>query len=731
MAKNKKLKIAVVHDHLGFSGGGERTVLMLAKYLGADFITAYAQSQVFPELQKDLEGKLKVLTKNIIRTRVVRFFWLRGLFFFNRRMFKNYDILIASSQTATEVVAHYSRRDALRIVYTHSTPRRIFDMYEMSKDMYPYFLRSAYAVFARFWKHLYLRAIRKYNINIANSENVRRRIKEHTESDATKVIWPPIETDKFKFIESGDFYLSFGRVDEAKRIDLIVKAFQKMPDKKLVVCSGGPRLDMIKKLAEGCSNIKILGWVSDQELIDLVGRCRAGIYIPIDEDAGMTHLELNSAGKPYLGTREGGLIESTIENETGILISENPQLEDVIKGISVMDEEWCLSKKEVCIKHARKYDAQIFFEKIDKLLNDYNPNLKIFGIDASRWEDPSFPGEKKRTGVEVVSYNVIKNLIPELIKNNIIPRVYTSRTIQELPLKYQKVLRCKKQWTRKCLSYELKTSPVDYFFTPAYYIPCCAPSKSYALIHDVIFKTNPHLYSFQNRLRQKIITRINIKRSKKIFTVSEFSKKEIMREYGLKEDQIIALPMGYRLQKSKIKIQKLNNFILYIGRIEKKKSVDVLIRAFIEFFKINSDWELILAGGDGDGSSEIKNLAQNSEARNKIRFLGHVSEKKKWELLRSSFMLVHPSSHEGSSLPILEAFDAGVPVIASNAEVLEEVGGEAVQYFKKGNSEDLLACFKFLEEDPGRRKSLILAGKEILKKHSWDNFVDKMLGEIL
>ena len=94
-------------------------------------------------------------------------------------------------------------------------------------------------------------------------------------------------------------------------------------------------------------------------------------------------------------------------------------------------------------------------------------------------------------------------------------------------------------------------------------------------------------------------------------------------------------------------------------------------------------------------------------------------------------MLVHPSSHEGSSLPILEAFDAGVPVIASNAEVLEEVGGEAVQYFKKGNSEDLLACFKFLEEDPGRRKSLILAGKEILKKHSWDNFVDKMLGEIL
>ena len=229
--------------------------------------------------------------------------------------------------------------------------------------------------------------------------------------------------------------------------------------------------------------------------------------------------------------------------------------------------------------------------------------------------------------------------------------------------------------------------------------------------------------------------KINIKRSKKIFTVSEFSKKEIMRECNLEDERVIALPMGYRLcdtQHTTHDTQHVTNnkYILYIGRIEKKKSVDVLIKAFTEFFKINSDWELILAGGDGDGSSEIKKFAQSSEANNKIRFLGYVSENKKWELLKNAFMLVHPSSHEGSSLPILEAFAAGVPVIASNAEVLAEIGGEAVQYFKKGDSEDLLACFKFIEEDPGRRKNLISAGKETLKKHSWDNFVDKMLEEI-
>jgi len=729
MNKYKKPKIAIVHDHLGFGGGGERTVLMLAEHLKADFITAYTNKNVFPDLQDKLEGKIKVLSKKIIRTRVVRFFWLRTLFLKNRKLFKNYDILIASSQTATEVVAYFAKKETLKIVYTHSTPRRVFDMYELSKQMYPFILRPFYALFARFWKILYLGAIRNYNINIANSNNVRQRIKKYTKSDAQYIIWPPILSNKFKLSEN--FYLSFGRVDEAKRIDLIVKAFQKMSDKKLIVCSGGPRLNEIKKLAKDYKNIEVLGWVSDEKLIDLVGRCRAGIYIPIDEDAGMTHLELNSAGKPYLGVYEGGLIESTIENETGILIKKNPGVDDIIKGIEKMDKNWCLSRKEKCIKYAQKYDAQIFFKKFEQVLRDYDLNKKIFGIDASRWEDPRFPEKQKRTGVEMVSYHLIKNLIPILIKNNIVPRIYTSRTIQSLPLKYQKVLGCKKGWTRKCLKHELKTSPVDYFFTPAYYVPKNAPKESYALIHDVIFKTNPGLYSFRERIKQKIIVRINMQRSKKIFTVSKFSKEEIMRECKIKEEKIIALPMGYCLQKSKIKMQKSNNFILYIGRIEKKKSVDILIRAFIKFAREHPDWTLVLAGEDGNGSMDIKKLAQESEVNNKIKFLGYVSEEKKWDLLKNASIFVHPSSHEGSSLPILEAFDAGVPVIASDAQVLEEIGKEAVQYFKKGDAHDLYHCLKFLEEDVSRCENLIKAGEEELKNHSWEEFAEKLLREIL
>ncbi|MCK5510794.1 glycosyltransferase [Candidatus Parcubacteria bacterium] len=729
-------KIAIVHDHLGWCGGGERTVLMLALELGADFITAYANSDTFPKYQKKLGNKLIPLTKRIVNIRGIRFFWLRGLFWLNRDIFKNYDILIASSQAATEVVARYSRKDALKIVYTHTTPRRVFDQYEISKKMYPPVLRPAYAVFALFWKKLYLRAIAKFDINIANSNNIRARVKNHTKSDAHAVIWPPVMTEKFQWIEFGDYYLSFGRADEAKRIELIAQAFLKMPDKKLIICSGGPRLEAVKKIVKNAKNIQILGWVSDEKLFDLVGRCRAAIYIPLDEDAGMTHLESNSAGKPYLGVKEGGLIESTVDGETGILIPANPKRADVIFGINKMIKEWCESKKNVCIKHAEKYRSQEFFRKFKNIINKNNPNIPVLGIDASRWEDPRFIGEQRRTGVEVYSKNIISELVKLALKKNLRVRVYTPRTIQSLPLSIQKVIPYGKGWTRKKLNQELFNSPPEYFFTSGYYIPKNAPKKSFAVIHDVIFKSNPEKYSFKERIIQNYTTKLNIKRAKKIFTVSKNSRDEIVKYYSLPEDMVVYAPMGYtsnfefqisNFEKNKAK----NKNIVYIGRIEKKKSVDVLVKAFGEFSQNNPDWKLVLAGANGYGADEIKSLIKNLNLQGKIEMLGFVSKEKKRELLKTSSIFVHPGMLEGSSISLLEAFDFQIPAIVADIKVMKELGGDAALFFKPGDFNNLALKINNLARNQNLANNLTERGREIIKHKSWKKSAELVLGEIL
>ncbi|MEA1962755.1 MAG: glycosyltransferase, partial [Patescibacteria group bacterium] len=728
MRKNKK--IAIIHDHLGWCGGGERTVLMLAIELGADFITAYANPGTFPEYQKKLGNRLIALTKRIVNIRGIRFFWLRGLFWKKRNIFRKYDILIASSQAATEAVARYSRKDALKIVYTHTTPRRVFDQYEISKKMYPIILRPVYAAFAFFWKKLYLRAIIKFDINIANSNNIRARVKSHTKSDAHAVIWPPVAVDKFKWIEQGDYYLSFGRVDEAKRIELIAQAFLKIPDKKLIICSGGPRLEAVKKIVGNAKNIQILGWVSDEKLFDLVGRCLAAVYIPLDEDAGMTHLESNSAGKPYLGVREGGLIESTIDNETGILIPKNPKIEDVVLGINKMTKRWCESKKDICVKHAKKYRFQEFFRKFKNIIGKNNPDIPVLGIDASRREDPRFRGERRRTGVEVYAKNIISELVRQALKKKLRVRVYTPRTIQSLPISIQKVVPYGKGWTRKKLNKELFNSPPEYFFTPSYYIPKNAPKKSFAVIHDVIFKSNPEKYNFKERVIQNYTTKLNIKRAKKIFTVSENSRDEIVKYYGLPEKEIIYAPMGYvsdfGFRISDFRCEK-NKRILYIGRIEKKKSVDVLIRAFGKFFQNNPKWKLVLAGSKGYGADEIKSLIKKLNLQEKIEILGFVNEERKQELLKTSAIFVHPGVLEGSSISLLEAFDFQIPAIAADIKVMKELGGDAALFFKSGDSDNLALKINELARNKELAEYLIEKGRKIIKQKSWKKSAEVVL----
>src|SRR3989339_986070 len=110
---------------------------------------------------------------------------------------------------------------------------------------------------------------------------------------------------------------------------------------------------------------------------------------------------------------------------------------------------------------------------------------------------------------------------------------------------------------------------------------------------------------------QDTAAKLNIKRAEKIFTVSEFSKKEIVKHYGLAGEKIVCVPMGYSRnnQYSILNNQYLKNkSIIYIGRIEKKKSVDILVEAFNEFSYSYPDWKLVLAGRDGYGAEEIKHL---------------------------------------------------------------------------------------------------------------------------
>jgi len=141
-----------------------------------------------------------------------------------------------------------------------------------------------------------------------------------------------------------------------------------LPDRKLVVTSSGPELSRLKRLADGCGNIRFTGPVSDLELTRWIGNAIMTIYIPIDEDFGMSPVESMSAGKPVIGVNEGGLRETVIDGRTGRLLKPDPPVEEVMEAIEASGPKSAWEMRKDCEEQAKKFSRANFVEQMRKFL---------------------------------------------------------------------------------------------------------------------------------------------------------------------------------------------------------------------------------------------------------------------------------------------------------------------------------------------------------------------------
>jgi len=189
-----------------------------------------------------------------------------------------------------------------------------------------------------------------------------------------------------------------------------------MPKKNLVVVSGGSEIHKIEEAAERAKNIQVLGWVDEEKLQDLTGKCIATIYIPTDEDFRISPVESMAAGKPVIGVKEGGLLETVGEGRRqraegrrqrtkvrgqrsegrgrkkqdtpvrsagltgqggrggvlitgcGVLVPEEPRVEDVIEAVEWMTPQRALGMRGACEERAKKFDKSIFLEKMREVI---------------------------------------------------------------------------------------------------------------------------------------------------------------------------------------------------------------------------------------------------------------------------------------------------------------------------------------------------------------------------
>jgi glycosyltransferase involved in cell wall biosynthesis len=234
-------------------------------------------------------------------------------------------------------------------------------------DKLPPPARPAAAAFFDHVRRNYEASVARMDVVIANSQNVRGRLAKFLGVDA-RVVNPPIDTGRFRWIEPGDYFVSLARVTEYKQVEVIVRAFMRMPDRKLVVASGGPQERFLRKLAAGTRNILFTGWMSEEGLADLIGRARAAIYLPRDEDFGMSPVEAMSAGKPVIGVAEGGLLETVVDGETGLLVPAPPAVESVVEAVHRMTPQLAAAMREACEVRARLFSKELFLARMKPFL---------------------------------------------------------------------------------------------------------------------------------------------------------------------------------------------------------------------------------------------------------------------------------------------------------------------------------------------------------------------------
>jgi UDP-N-acetylmuramyl pentapeptide phosphotransferase/UDP-N-acetylglucosamine-1-phosphate transferase/glycosyltransferase involved in cell wall biosynthesis len=314
------MRVAIVHDFLYTYAGAERVLEQLVNlYPDADLFSLF--DFLPPESRQFIHNKpvhTSFLQRMpLARTKHRHYLPLMPLAI-EQLDVTGYDLVISSSYMAAKGVI--TGPEQVHVCYCHSPVRYAWDL------QHQYLAQSNLgwgpkAIFARLILHYIrnwdVRSSTGVDVFVANSKFVARRI-EKVYRRESRVVHPPVATDTFNIAHNGreSYYVTASRLVPYKRMDLIVEAFNRMPDRELIVVGDGPEMSALQAMAG--DNVQILGHQPLDQLRHYLQTARAFIFAA-EEDFGIVPVEAMACGTPVIAYGHGGVTETVIEGRTGVL----------------------------------------------------------------------------------------------------------------------------------------------------------------------------------------------------------------------------------------------------------------------------------------------------------------------------------------------------------------------------------------------------------------------------
>ncbi|MFA7654372.1 MAG: glycosyltransferase [Candidatus Magasanikbacteria bacterium] len=357
------MKIALVHDYLSQDGGAERVLKAMHElWPEAPIFVLFHDQKRIPYFNRERIHESFLAKLPWIKTNYQWYLpWMPQAT--ENHDLCSYDVVLSSSSVFAKGII--TGPNTMHISYCHTPPRFLWaDTHTYMADLkYNLFIKSFLPGIIhrmRLWDKMSADRVDHF---IANSKTVAGRISKYYRRDSD-IIYPPVETHKFTISpDLGNYFLAGGRLVPYKRLDLVVKTFNRLKW-PLIIFGDGSEKCHLQKYAK--ANIQFVGQISDEYKTELMSRALAFIH-PQTEDCGITAIEAMASGRPVIAYEDGGATETIIAGETGIFFKQQKWETLLDTLLNFNPNNWNTYKIR---EHALRFGTNNFKPKIKKLIGD-------------------------------------------------------------------------------------------------------------------------------------------------------------------------------------------------------------------------------------------------------------------------------------------------------------------------------------------------------------------------
>lgn len=332
------------------------------------------------------------------------------------------------------------------------------------------------------------------------------------------------------------------------------------------------------------------------------------------------------------------------------------------------------------------------------------------------------------TGVEVYS-SVLLPRLSELLMAQNIDVTWIGHTAQPSPITPKGVHWIssphRRFWSQTTLPSLLSHIRPNLFFTPSGIPPLRSVVPTAATVHDLAVYLVPHAYSPADRFRLDWLSRHACRQASRIITPSQYVSQQVQQFWHIQPHKIAVVPHGYEPESvAPLPVElPVRRFFLYVGRVETKKNLGVVIDGFAKLAAEDEVIGLVLAGRPGLGSAAImRHIAKlPTSIRSRIFLPGYVSENQKIWLYQQAIAVLVPCPVEGFGFPVLEAFAVDKPAICAQSGALTEVAGDAALYVQPDIATDWYLHMRKAIQEPELVHELVRKGRQYLAAYTWES----------